>query len=63
MFSKKFKKPNKAVYLTDKGIAIIAAIESGLLPEVEGGWDDTAFQKFWSLYEKMLAEHYKDYGK
>lgn len=57
------KKTNKAIYLTNKGIAVIAAIESGLLPKVDGGWDDTAFQKFWSLYEKMLAKHYKDYGK
>lgn len=63
MFGKKPKKSNKAVYLTNKGVAIVAAIESGLLPKVEGGWDDTAFQKFWSLYEKMLAEHCEGYEK
>lgn len=63
MFGKKFKGTNKAAYLTNKGIAVIAAIESRLLPKVGDGWDDTAFQKFWSLYEKMLAKYYKDYEK
>lgn len=63
VFGKRLIRINKPVYLTNKGVAVIAAIESGLLPTVDGGWDDTAFQKFWSLYEKKLAEYYKDYGK
>lgn len=52
-----------SVQLTQKGIAIVAAIESGLLPKTDNGWDDTAFEKFWEKYEKMLAEYYKNYGK
>lgn len=43
--------------VTPKGIAIIAAIESGLLPEVEGGWDDTAFQIFWERFNILLFEN------
>lgn len=36
--------------LTEKGIATVAAIESGLLPKVDGGWDNTAFLRFWELF-------------
>ena len=45
-------------FITIKGIATIAAIESGLLPEVDGGWDDTAFQIFWERLEYLIAENY-----
>lgn len=44
------------VALTNKGIAMVAAVESGLLQRVKGGWDDTKFNKFWERYEKMLAQ-------
>lgn len=46
----------KKVQLTEKGHAIIVAIESGLLPRVEGGWDDTAFNKFWDKYSADLIK-------
>lgn len=40
-------------FATEKGIAVVAAIESGLMPEVKGGWDDTAFNEFWDMFVKM----------
>lgn len=43
--------------VTPKGIAVVAAIESGLLCEVEGGWDDTVFKSFWEKFEKLLTEN------
>lgn len=46
------EKPN--CYLTDKGLAVTAAVESGLLPRVDGGWDDTKFNEFWQRYEELL---------
>ena len=42
------------IFLTWRGLATYAAIESGLLPEVEGGWDNTAFERFLDLFEKLL---------
>lgn len=45
--------------ITDKGLAVIAAIESGLMPEVEGGWDDTKFNEFWEKYQSSLHERKK----
>ena len=52
------KKDKKEVSLdlTQKGLAMIAAIESGLLPKVKGGWDDAYFKIFWNTFEKLLNE-------
>lgn len=44
--------------LTGKGLALIAAIESGLLPQIEGGWDETKFEVFWKKYEEALAKNF-----
>ena len=46
------------LFLTPKGIAILAAIEADLLPKVKGGWDDTKFNKFWELYETEFNKNY-----
>lgn len=45
------------VTVTDKGIALLAAIEAGLLPpQTEEGWDISGFEKFWEIYsEKSRA--------
>lgn len=43
--------------LTPKGLAITAAIESGLLLEVKGGWEDSKFNAFWSKFEKLLRNN------
>jgi len=50
------KMQNNKLRLTEKGYAIIVAIESGLLPRVEGGWDDTVFNKFWDKYSADLIK-------
>lgn len=42
--------------ITPKGLATIAAIESGLLPQVDGGWDNAKFKIFWEKLEKLLEE-------
>lgn len=44
--------------LTLKGFALLAARESGLIPKVKGGWDDTKFNKFWELFGKELESHF-----
>ena len=45
-------------HLTPKGIAVLAAIEAELLPRVEGGWDNTKFDKFWELYEAEFNKNF-----
>lgn len=42
--------------ITEKGRAAVAAIKSGLCPQVEGGWDMDKFEKFWCLYEGDTIE-------
>ena len=62
---KKCNTNNQAVLkpcLTPKGIAFIAWINCGLAPEVDGGYDDTAFQKFWAEYEKLSYEYFCNEG-
>ena len=43
-----------------KGLALIAAIETGLLPEIERdgelGYDDELFGRFWDMYNKLAEE-------
>lgn len=39
---------------TEKGLALISAIKNELLPEVDGGWDDTVFKEFWERYQNSL---------
>ena len=43
--------------ISDKGIAVRAAIECGLIPKAEKGFDTSQFEKFWSLYHEDLAKH------
>ncbi len=45
--------------LSHKGVAVISAIQSGLCPEVEGGWDTDDFEKFWTKYQADLEEYRK----
>lgn len=54
---KKVKDKFEKNYLTPKGVATIAAIESGLLPAVNGGWDDTQFKSFWDKFENLLEQY------
>ncbi len=43
--------------ITHKGIAVVSAIQSGLCPKIEGGWDTDAFEKFWEKYKSDLKEY------
>lgn len=38
--------------VTAKGMAFIFAVESGLIPACEEGYDDTAFNRFWADLER-----------
>ena len=37
-----------------KGQALMSAISAGMLPEVDGGWDTDAFDKFWDDFSKRV---------
>ena len=55
------KAENGKVYrLSAKGAAFIAAVESGLLPEIcvngERGYDGELFERFWCMYTRSLIE-------
>lgn len=41
--------------VTQKGLAVSAAIESGMCKKVDGGYDTSEFERFWSLYELKQA--------
>lgn len=42
--------------LTPKGCAMLAAIDAGFLPKVEGGRGDELFNRFWEIYTKNLGQ-------
>ena len=46
--------------LSLKGCALIAAVETGILPEIERdgqvGYDDELFDRFWEMYNKLAEE-------
>lgn len=46
--------------LTPKAIAILSAVESGMIPKItnengEEGFDDTAFERFWENFSDALT--------
>lgn len=43
--------------VSDKGCAVLAAIDSGLISETETGANTSQFETFWSLYQENLAKH------
>ena len=45
--------------VTKKGLALLAAIETGLVPKSEDGYEIGSFSKFWEAYENLLAENAK----
>lgn len=53
----KMNDKERVYQLTPKVIALAVAIESGLLTEVEGGWDDSKFNVFWEKYEANLQNY------
>ena len=66
MKSKQQKMPS-SMQITAKGEALIAAIETGLLPEIEKdgvrGYDDELFSRFWHEFvARMQMWHDWPYG-
>ena len=65
LFPRLFEKKEKIqpFRIPVKGIAFLAAVESGILPEVEEngehGYDCDLFEKFWSLFTNGLKENSK----
>lgn len=51
-----FQKSKTNAAITEKGRAVAFAIECGLLPRIEKGWDDEAFNKFWQEYTNDLIK-------
>lgn len=45
------------VTISDKGIALLAAIDCDLIPKTETDFDTENFERFWSLYHENLAKH------
>ena len=40
--------------ISEKGKAVLIAIECGLCPKTQDGYDDRAFNLFWDRYAKTL---------
>ena len=51
------------IFLNGKGCAMLAAIDSGLIPEQNGGYDTDQFEKIWSLYLDNQARVYRASGE
>ena len=47
--------------LSPKGKALLAAIDTGLLPETEKGWDDEPFNRFWYRFSQDLGYDLNEY--
>ena len=51
------------VFANEKGCALLAAIDAGLIPETEAGYDTAKFEKFWTLYITNLVRVHKSQPK
>lgn len=51
------------IFANEKGCALLAAVDAGLIPETAGSYDTAKFEKFWSLYLGNLAEVYRNSEK
>lgn len=46
------------IHLSDKGIALLAAIEAGICPKIEnGGHDIATFELFWEIYQEKSLKN------
>lgn len=52
------KSKNTTVFANEKGCALLAAIDAGMVPEAKGGYDTAQFEIFWNQYTRNLAELY-----
>ena len=50
--------------ISPKGLALLAAVETGLLPEIEvdgvRGYDDVLFTRFWDCFMSKLDKRQSD---
>lgn len=46
----------ETLWITPKGIALLAAIDAGMLDETEEGWDDSKFEVFWADYSARIEK-------
>lgn len=44
--------------VTDKGLALLAAVKSGLIPETDDGYDVATFEKFWANYVERSSQFF-----
>lgn len=44
------------VFANEKGCALLAAIDAGLIPRTAGGYDTAKFDKFWQFYVDNLVK-------
>ena len=51
----------KTMGITPKGLAVISAVQNGLAPAVEGGYDTDNFERFWKQLEEDLLKQGKKY--
>lgn len=49
-------KEKKIVSLTPRGLAVVLAIQEGVIPRCEGGYDTAAFERFWDRYESEVKD-------
>ena len=43
--------------ITEKGYALMAAIDAGLLEETEDGWNTEKFEKFWTQFTQSREKN------
>ena len=43
--------------ITEKGYALMAAIDAGLLEETEDGWNTEKFEKFWAQFTQSREKN------
>lgn len=46
--------------VSSKGLALLAAIEVGWCPSIEGGRDISTFNRFWEIYQESLRKQMSD---
>lgn len=54
-------KKRKLMEITPKGLAVISAVQNGLAPAVEGGYDTDNFERFWKQLEEDLLKQGEKY--
>lgn len=51
------------VFAKEKGCALLAAIDAGLIPQTADGYDTAKFEDFWALYVANLVQVHRSQPK